>query len=336
MAVTYDVPSFAGPAIDARVDVTDLYVFPSPGDPSKTVLVTNVNPLAPAHACEFRPDAVYETLIDTDGDARPDIALRCRFTPKSRGRQSARLTQAELTVELEDGHIHEELETELLVDHAPVSFATQPRKTENADGVLFFAGVRSDPFFFDMLAYAAGMNFRPHGSDFFAGKNVFSIVTEVPNLLLGGNSKIGVWARTLLPMIRQRDHFTQFDQVGGPLVGMLFNDYADQVIFGRAEPTAQRTALTASGQTFLESFTSRLERAGSYPRDQAEHLAQTLLPDILSFDRSQPTGFPNGRRLQDDVVDFMLSVLTNGAVSADNVGPHTDYRTEFPYLGNPI
>jgi hypothetical protein len=36
----------------------------------------NVNPLAPTHADEFRFDAVYETLVDTDADAIPNIALR--------------------------------------------------------------------------------------------------------------------------------------------------------------------------------------------------------------------------------------------------------------------
>lgn len=335
MAVRRDVPGFASPAIDARVDVTDQYVFPAPGDPSKMVLITNVNPLAPTHADEFRSDAVYETLIDTDGDAEPDIALRCRFSRKSNGRQLAHVTRAVLTIPLEDGHIHEELETETLIDDAPVSFGDEPVVTEGSDGVRFFAGFRSDPFFFDLSAYLDGFNFRGPGTDFFVDKNVFGIAIEVPNRLLGGGQKIGVWARTVVPMTWQRDHFTQFDQVGGPLVSMFFNHGTDHTTFTRTEPARQRTATTASGDTFLRSFTSKLETTGGYDPEQAEEIAKRLLPDILVFDRSSPPGYPNGRRLQDDVADFMLGLLTNGAVNTDHVGPQTDHLPEFPYLGHP-
>jgi hypothetical protein len=335
MPIHHDVVGFRSPAIDARVDVTDQYVFLKPQDPSKTILITNVNPLAPAHADEFRHDAVYETLVDTDGDARPDLSLRCRFTLKSHGRQFARVTRALLTIELEDGHIHEELETETLVENAPASFGSEPIITEGVDGVRFFAGLRSDPLFFDMLSYVDRMNFRPPGSDFFADKNVFSIALEVPNWLLGESPRIGVWVRTLLPMTRQRDHLTQFDQAGGPFVSMFFNHQNDQAIFNRTEPANQRAAISASGQSFLRSFTSRLERIGGYTVGEAEEIARTLLPDILTFDYSSPSGFPNGRRLEDDTADFMLRLLTNGAINTDHVGPHTDYLSEFPYLGNP-
>jgi hypothetical protein len=44
---------------------------------------------------------------------------------------------------------------------------------------LFFAGWRSDPFFFD--AGGALNDFQFTGSDFFADKDVCSIVLEVPN-----------------------------------------------------------------------------------------------------------------------------------------------------------
>jgi hypothetical protein len=46
--------------------------------------------------------------------------------------------------------------------------------------------------------------------------------------------------------------------------------------------------------------------------------------------------FPhNGRTLTDDVVDVFFSVLTNGKVTGDKVGPHKDLLDEFPYLGPP-
>lgn len=335
MTVQCEGASFSAPAVDTRVVVTDLYVFQNPGDASRTVLIMSVNPLAPRHADEFRHDAVYEMLIDTDCDARPDVSLRCRFTPKISDRQFARVTRALLTKDLEDGHIHEELETETLVDTAAVSFGLAPIVADGAGEVRFFAGLRSDPCFFDLQSYVSGMRFHPPGADFFADKNVFGIALELPNRLLGENPRIGVWARTLVPMVYQCDHLTQFDQVGRPLVNSLFNHGNDQKIFNRILPTDQSATLTASGQTFLQSFTSKLMEIGNYAADEAREVAQTVLPDILTFDYSRPTLFPNGRRLQDDTADFMLRLLTNEAKATDYVRPHGDYLAEFPYLGAP-
>ena len=65
-------------------------------------------------------------------------------------------------------------------------------------------------------------------------------------------------------------------------------------------------------------------------------MAATLLPDVLHYDPTRPASYPdNGRTLTDDVVDFFLGILTNGKVTQDNVGPHTDLLAEFPYVGPP-
>jgi hypothetical protein len=320
--------------MDARVDITDHYAFQKPGDSSKTILILNVNPLAPTHADEFRHDALYETLVDTNGDARPDISFRYRFTRKHEGRQFARVTRAVMgDAELEEGHVHEELETEVLVEHAPVSFGTEAHITHGEDGVRFFAGFRSDPFFFDLLGFLNGLKFT--GSDFFVDKNVFGMALEMPNRLLGENPKIGVWTRTLVPMTLQPDHLAQVDQMGRPAINTVFNHKDDKNTFNVTQPADQRTAKTMTGQTFLEVFTLELEALGGYSPTQAEQIAKILLPDILTFDFSSSAGFLNGRRLQDDVIDISLNLVTNGKIKGDGVGPHTDYLSEFPYLGRP-
>ncbi len=46
-------------------------------------------------------------------------------------------------------------------------------------------------------------------------------------------------------------------------------------------------------------------------------------------------GWPNGRKLTDDAIDVFLSILTNGKVTGDNVGPHEDLLASFPYVGAP-
>src|SRR6266567_5540841 len=96
MADPLDAPGLASPAMDARVDITDHYAFQKPGDAHRTILILNVNPLAPTHADEFRHGAVYETLVDTNRDAMPNIAFRFRFSRREQGRQLARAARVEL------------------------------------------------------------------------------------------------------------------------------------------------------------------------------------------------------------------------------------------------
>jgi hypothetical protein len=75
MSHHYSGPDFGFPQGDARLDLTDLYAFPKPGDAEKSVLIMNVHPSAvvdppgPTTSEPFSPDALYEIRIDTDGDA---------------------------------------------------------------------------------------------------------------------------------------------------------------------------------------------------------------------------------------------------------------------------
>jgi hypothetical protein len=69
----------------------------------------------------------------------------------------------------------------------------EARITEAGDH-RFFAGWRSDPFFFDVMG--ALNNFQFTGNDGFIDKDVCSIVLEVPNSALG-TKVLGIWARTV-------------------------------------------------------------------------------------------------------------------------------------------
>ena len=54
-----------GPPLgDPRLDLTDLYAFQAPSDPTRTVLILNCNTFA--EAADFHPDAVYRINIDND------------------------------------------------------------------------------------------------------------------------------------------------------------------------------------------------------------------------------------------------------------------------------
>src|SRR6202047_3257779 len=194
MSHHYSGPDFSFPQGDARLDFTDLYAFPKPGEAGKSIMIMNVHPSAsenppgPTTTEPFAPEALYELKIDTNGDAVADIAYRVRFAIFEDGSQTATLCRAEgaQAAGTDDGG-------QVIVKSAPVSMGRDARVTE-AREYRFFAGWRSDPFFFDTQGALNNLQFT--GNDFFADKDVCSIVMEVPNFALG-RKRLGLWARTL-------------------------------------------------------------------------------------------------------------------------------------------
>ena len=194
MSHHYSGPDFGFPHGDARLNLTDLYAFPKPGSDRKSILIFNVHPShtfdpqVPTTPVPFAPEALYELKIDTNGDAVADAAYRIRFSPFTNGAQTATLRYvagAQAAGTGDDGQV--------IVDGAPVSLDREARVTEAGD-YRFFAGWRSDPFFFDPLGAVNNLHFT--GKDFFIEKNVCSIVLEVPNSALGPK-EVGLWMRTL-------------------------------------------------------------------------------------------------------------------------------------------
>jgi Domain of unknown function (DUF4331) len=188
----------------------------------------------------------------------------------------------------------------------------------------FFAGWRSDPFFFDRRGAVNSLQFT--GDDFFADKNVCSIVLEVPNSALGPRA-VGLWHRTLVPADGAGGGWVQADRGALP---------AQAIFLTGAERDAYLAGEPADDARFVAVFAHALEHAGGYAPEEARRVAATLLPDLLSYDPTRPASFPdNGRTLTDDAADAFLAILTNGKVTEDKVGPHGDLLAEFPYLGPP-
>ena len=101
MSHHYSGPDIGFPHGDARLDLTELYAFPKPGDPRKSILIMNVHPSAAANPPgsttrePFAPEALYELKIDTNGDAVADIAYRVRFSSSADGSQTATVRRVE-------------------------------------------------------------------------------------------------------------------------------------------------------------------------------------------------------------------------------------------------
>jgi hypothetical protein len=83
-----EAPFIAG---QPKVDGTDFYMFRSyePGRQQFVTFIANYNPLQDAYGgpnyFTLDPKALYDIRIDNDGDARPDLTFRFRFTNTLKG-----------------------------------------------------------------------------------------------------------------------------------------------------------------------------------------------------------------------------------------------------------
>ena len=321
MSHHYSGPDFGFPHGDARLNLTDLYAFPKPGDVGKSILIMNVHPsvaVKPPGPTTFEPfasEAIYELKIDTNGDAVADIAYRVRFSPFDGGTQTATLRRVESAEAAGTGD-----GGKVIVEGAPVSMGPEAKVTKVGD-YCFFAGWRSDPFFFDTMGALNNLQFT--GTDYVAEKDVCSIVLEVPNSALGPK-KMGLWHRAI---DGSSGKWIQADRGARPSqTPFLAGDVNAAYLAG--EP--------ADDARFVAAFAHALEHTGGHTPEEATRVAKTLLPDMITYDPTQAASYPeNGRKLTDDVTDVFLAILTNGKVKTDNVGPHKDLLAEFPYVGRP-
>jgi hypothetical protein len=320
MSHHYSGPNVGFPLGDARLDFTDLYAFPAPGDPDRSTFIMNfhpsagVNPPGPTTPEPFATQALYELKIDTNGDAVADITYQLRFASSDGGGQTATLRRIDAATG-EGGKV--------LVSGVPVSMGSQAPVTRVGDH-RFFVGRRSDPFFFDVQG--AINKFQVTGTDFFADKDICSVALEMPNSAFG-SKEIGLWARTLVPAGGGTGGWIQADRGARP----------SQTPFLSGEQNdAYRAGEPANDARFVAMFAHALEHAGGYSPEKAKRTAETLLPDLIRYDPRRPASFPaNGRKLEDDVADTFLAIITNGKATKDGVGCHTDLLPEFPYLGPP-
>jgi hypothetical protein len=322
-----------GPPLgDQRLDLCDLYAFQSPADPTRTVLILNANPSADA----LHPDAIYRLAIDNDGDLLNDIAFSYVFSAPQDGKQTATVSLATG----EEARSVEAVGTKIFTD-VDVSFGATP-SIATSGGYTFFAGTRSDAFFFDydgikaLFDTSGGRNFTaPHlgGTSPWTGKdsnteaNVFSMVLELPTSELGANPAVRIWGRC---SVRRDGELLHVDRAGHPSVSSFFNTDETKEEYNASEPVNDR-------QRWTDLFVHLMGHTGNYTREEAITAidAHGILPDMLSYNPSEPAKYPNGRVFTDDVIDHRLAFLSKGDIPPDGLSPHTDLLTEFPYLGTP-
>ena len=333
---------FAPDSFHGDRDINDVYAFQG-SNASRTVLAMTTNPAIDLFGGSFGTNVRYIIRVDTNGDASPDIAYVWRFGAVSGGDQ-------DYTVTKYSGSNADSLNSGTQIGTGNTGGSGIGSAS---GGASIFAGVRSDPFFFDLTGFLGSVfhvgsdALGSNPTDFFLLRNTNAVVIEVPDSALGGG-QIGVWGVT---QWRDGGSWEAADQVGRPAINTVFNNkYVDsnpgraKNRFNRTPPSAQRTAFNGEFKKNIANTLQAINHVvlhdgcSDYDAATANAIANILLPDILTYDVTTPAAGPlNGRALGDDVIDVELGLTTNScaAASSDGIGPHGDYLPSFPYLGVP-
>lgn len=283
-------------------DINDIYAFQSPVDANNTVLIMTVNPFAgvmnpfgTTSPTSFGTDVDYQLEVDNNGDAIADVTFSTTFGPVVGGAQTYTVNR----------------------NGVPYSAGTTGAISASAAGPSTTAGLFDDPFFFDFVGFNDGLNFT--GDDTFAGANVSAIVLEVPSAdIVGADSNVGVTARTVVGGM-------QIDRMGRPAISTVLIPSGRKDEFNGADEASDFANFGADVNAAI---------AGLSDQANADALTPILLPDVLTFDVSNSSGFLNGRQLQDDVIDAELTLLTGSSTPiGDGVnGNDVPFQSIFPYL----
>jgi Domain of unknown function (DUF4331) len=338
-------------SVKRSADLNDLYVFLDPDDNDRVVVIlTAVGFTVPGEAVNFSVfdhELVFEFQFETTLDASPDQLIQVSF---SRKRVSGANPQT-ATITLPDGQSFEALTTSSnLADEPP-----EPTITSGPEGIFFFAGSADDPFFFDIpgfnrfvasvLAEEADPALLERGRDSFAGYNTLAIAFSFPVSFFGplSDNTLGVTVAVSNPSVTDPRR-VQIDRVATPGVNVAFvplnlddlqnRSSTEENTTGRI-PAAILATLRALGtnQAGIDALADLVVTNGDFVR-----VDTTVANTGLGGGDNPDAGFPNGRRLGDDAIDTTLEIVTNGAVTSDNVEDDTgDLRRDaFPFLAPPI
>jgi hypothetical protein len=234
-----------------------------------------------------------------------------------------------------------------------------------------FAGQAEDPFFLDLRVFDLlyGGDLSEVGDDTLAGFGVNAIALQVDKgrLTKGKHPVIGIWSTTARK--DSRGHYRQVSRLGMPLVNEVvipvgkkdrFNASSPrrdaqfgrhvtnpelpkliEAIYGIDAPATPRNDLV---QVFLTGVPGLNQPAHVRPSEQLRlntSIRPSANPHRLGVIGGDNAGFPNGRRLTDDVVDIALQVVEGELTgSPNNLGDAVNandaaFGEDFPYLAVP-
>lgn len=344
---------------DASGDLNDLYAFLDPNNNSHIVIIVTLRGfIAPGENGNFGQfDHRIMTALEFDlnGDAVAEGLALVEFSP-----QVSRTTPqtATVTVVTPTGTALSSFTAPTTLSSTGTTAPPQTVTTVPGTSIKFFAGMTDDPFFFDIPGFGAFVASVTAGSpdptrlargrDSFAGYNTMAIALSFPRALLPPSvTRLGIGARTFrVSGTFGQPGFTvieQLDREGVPAVNVALTPFGVKNAYNVASPPQD-----AAGQ-FAGGIISTLQALGTNAAN-INLLASVAVTsgDLLRLDLNTPNSgagggsnpaaaFPNGRRLRDDVIDTLLAIITNGAITTgDNVNANEkSLQDEFPFLALP-
>ncbi|MEK7831871.1 MAG: DUF4331 family protein [Acidobacteriota bacterium] len=352
-----DSPSVGG---DRSADLNDCYMFLDPNDNTKLVLINTFHGfIVPAEAVNFGVfdhNTRYRFELEANGDATPDAFIDVNFSEKI----NSGATPQTATISSTFFSTFTAPTTPANVSpNAPTPVITSDQTT----GITFYAGIADDPFFFDIPAFGrfvasvlAGTpdpNQFNRARDSFAGYNTLTTILSVPVSLLRSrlsvaNNTLGLSVRSqrrTSSVVRRPSRFLQpnfvdVDREGVPAINVALVPYARKNEYNIAS-----TQDDANGR-FASSIVGTLTALGTNATNIGI-LASVAVSrgDFLRVDLTRANsgpgggnnagaGFPNGRRLSDDVIDTVLFFVANQNALGDKVNANdVPFRDQFPFIG---
>ncbi|TAG00316.1 MAG: DUF4331 domain-containing protein, partial [Oscillatoriales cyanobacterium] len=343
------------------VNLTDLYVYREKDQNSGAadgdlVFTMNTNPRSVArYQYYFSTTALYQFHITQVGDVnstptgRADIILRFAFSPpNNQGMQAMAVTvvrggsQTTTKTTVKGGFIATTpLNSNAVLNTVPVG----------GSNLTVFAGLREDPFFFDVEQY-----FRVRAGALGTGYNVNTITVRVPKAFLQagtGANTFDVWST-----VSVRDGvggFKQFERLARPAIneGLVLTPQLMEA-FNTISPRLDLSAAAAPVRQEAVATLNAVDLLDGKDNVDANAIAKAFLPDVMRIDTTRPSGYGSatnsqgsligGRLLLDDVIDITLGALVGSPVG-DNVSyngtpgnpaqGHKPLEPNFPYLALP-
>jgi hypothetical protein len=259
--------------------------------------------------------------------------------------------------------------------------AAAEKTITHVGGVSIFAGQRDDPFFadvgaiFDLVAIrkAGTTGNMGGGKDFLSGYNVHTIALQIPIAQVDTKSHvIGVWSSTDRQNVTVNGvlhrGWTQVSRLGNPLINEVVIPTGLKDYWNRTSPAQDAQFKKYYETPILAAVLNKLYKLGVQETNRSDLVAVlgTGIPkvtytgptfaDELRLNLSIPptahpnrmgvlagdnAGFPNGRRLGDDVVDIEEQAVAGFLLGkkvplGDGVnGNDKPYLSHFPYVATP-
>ncbi|MFH8801757.1 DUF4331 domain-containing protein [Streptomyces sp. NPDC017936] len=241
-----------------------------------------------------------------------------------------------------------------------------------SNGAKTFAGQADDPFFLDLRVFDLlyGGDLSEVGNDTLKGYNVNSIALQVPSDMIVESEHqpvVGIWSTTQRE--NAQGHYTQVSRLGSPLVNEVVNPIKDKDRFNASVPKDDGQFLKNVTHPELPKLIEAIYKIKA-PAEPRNDLVDVFLKGVKGLNQppyvtpseelrlntsikpaaspkrlgvldGDTAGFPNGRRLTDDVIDASLQVVEGELLGAKNdLGDAVDkndkdFEKAFPYVALP-